>query len=139
MKQIGLLLGSVAMTALVLAGCATASGKGCAPKGKEVTICLNGRPIDFSAEKNLPHRHDSNNLYAPVMPMARALGVNVQADPATKVVFINGKRFVPAGGKQTMGIHVHNGVVFVPVKDFAAAAGLPVQMDLEKGTAAFQK
>jgi hypothetical protein len=126
------------------AGCSTGAGgskttTACAPKDNAVTICLNGKPIDFSAEKTQPHKHENGNLYAPVVALSNALGVKVEADAANKTVTVNGKKIEVASSAEVKGIHVHENAVFVPLKQFAEAAGLKYEMDWEKGVAGFAK
>lgn len=143
MKRVSIGLAGICLVAGLLAGCgakATAT-TACAGRPNDITICVNGKPIDFTAEKSGPHRHDpANNLYAPVVPLAKALGLDVKADPTAKTVTINGKPFVAnTDNGKLKGIHVHDGVVFVPLKDFANAAGLNMEMDIDKGTAGFAR
>jgi hypothetical protein len=130
------------LTLLALtAGCSAGSKAttDCKATDNPVTICLNGKPIDFSAEKTQPHKHENGNLYAPVVAMGKALGVTVEADATAKTAQVNGKKIDVLPTDQIKGVHVHEGAVFVPVKEFAEATGLRHSMDWEKGVVGFAK
>ncbi len=84
--------------------------------------------------------HENGNLYAPVMPLARALGLQVTVDPRTKQVTVDGHPVqVKPATPTPKGIHDHEGAIFVPLKEFAAAAGLSVVIDEKLKTAGFRK
>lgn len=128
----------------VMAGCSASSSTDCKAEGNNVTICVNKKPIDFSAAKNKPHSHETGSIYAPGKVLADALGVpfdaQVAADGKSAKVTVNGKPFEPAMAATTdKGIHVHDGDAFVPVREFAAAAGLKVDVKADQGTAGFAK
>lgn len=130
------LLGLCLLPAL-LAGCAASS---CDPAaGAAVTVCAGGKPIDFSAEKNAPHKHESGNLYAPVVPLAQALGIPIETDVNTMTVTIGSQKLHMPTTATVKGVHLHDGALFVPLKEFAKAAGLKLDMDFDKGTAGFTK
>lgn len=127
------------LVGLVLTGCGGKATTGCSGPENGVTVCVNGKAVDFSAEKNGPHKHESGNIYAPVIPLAAALGIKVEADAGSKTVTIAGKKLEVASSEAVKGVHVHDGAVFVPVNEFAAAAGLKVEVNFDKGTAGFAK
>lgn len=134
-----LFLALLALTAGCSASAKATATTACQAKDKAVTICLNGKPIDFSAEKTQPHKHEIGNLYAPVVAMGKALGVAVEADATAKTARVNGKKIDVVATDQIKGVHVHEGAVFVPVKEFADATGLTFEMDPDKGVAGFAK
>jgi hypothetical protein len=103
----------------------------CSSLGSSVTICINGKPLSFKVNA-LPHVHDGQ-VYAPVEAMADQLGVKVQVhltvDQKSAVVDLNGKPFQPNLAKGQLGVHVHGATTYVPVTEFAKAAGLQVLPD----------
>lgn len=119
---------------LLLTGC-FGRGGGCTARAGQVTICVSGKPVDFSGQPAPPHAHELGNLYAPVLPLARAVGLPVTADPRTLVVIIAGRPFAAPVSPAVKGIHLHAGVVYVPLREFAAAAGLRLDLDFARGTA----
>jgi hypothetical protein len=125
----------LAAAGVLAAGCARATT---ACKGPAATICLNGHPLAFAAG-NQPHGHEVGNLYAPVDVLAKQLHLDVKssvsADGKKIEVLLNGKPFAPAMADGAKGVHVHNGQVYVPVREFAAAAGLKLQLDAATGVA----
>lgn len=74
-----------------------------------------------------------------MQPLAKALGLTVEADTKANTVSISGKKFEAVSNNQVKGIHVHDGAVFVPLKEFAAATGLKADINFDKGTAVFAK
>jgi hypothetical protein len=133
------LMAALAIAALVLTGCSSAT-TACEPKGTSVNICVNGHPIDFSQEPFQPHVHEPGNIYAPVLPVAEALGLIVEVNVEALTVSIGDIPFaVPAATDSFMGIHVHEGNVFVPLKEFATAIGAKMAMDADNGTAGFNR
>jgi hypothetical protein len=136
-------VGVGAMLAGLLWGCSSSASTACEGKPNAVTICANGKPIDFSREKNGPHVHEAGSIYAPVEVLGQALGIpvaaEVSADGKSARVTINGKAFAVKMASGAKGIHVHDGETFVPLKEFAAAAGLMLDLNVNKGTAGFAK
>lgn len=139
MKRLAVAVLSLALGGLLISGCTSESKVVCQPVPNSATICLNGKPIDFSREQTGPHVHENGNLYAPVVALAKGLGVEATVDAGGKSVTVNGKKLEVSGQTTVKGIHEHASAIFVPVKEFAAAAGLRVQVDSEKGTASFTK
>jgi hypothetical protein len=145
MKRLTIALSVLSLVA-VLAGCGatapTPTSATCQAKENALVLCQNGKEIDFSAEKTKPHKHEA--FYAPVVPLAKALGVTVDAkvsaDGKTGTLSISGKEFKPTStATDFKGLHVHEGALFVPLKEFAAAAGLTLKIDDAKQTVNFTK
>jgi|GEM_PF-3548639 len=128
--------------ALIVAGCGKPT-TACAGRDKEVTICVNGRSISFAEARNGPHGHEAGSLYAPAWVLGDALGVDVRTqvspDGKSAIITVGGKPFSPAMAGSAQGVHVHDGEVFVPLREFAAAAGLKLDLDVEKGVAGFAR
>ena len=123
-----------------LAGCGSSTPTtACTPRGNDFVICLNGKPIDFSAAKVGPHMHETGNIYAPVLELAQALHVPVQVDAPHQVVIVNGQQVKATTGQTPKGIHLHGDEVFVPIREFAQAAGLTVELRADGHTAGFAK
>lgn len=140
MNRIYRALVTLSLLPVLLTGCAATATTACDAKtGANVTVCVNGKAVDFSAEKNQPHKHESGNLYAPVVPLANALGVKIETDVNGKTVTVNGKKVDLVPTETIKGVHVHDGALFVPLKEFAAAAGLKMDMNFDRGTAGFAK
>jgi len=130
----------VSALALVTAGCsATKANTACEPVDNAITVCLNGKAMDFSKEKTQPHRHENGNLYAPIVPVAEALGIKIEIDTEKKTAVVNGKTLEVISSDEIKGIHVHEMAMFVPMKEFAAATGLEHKMDVDKGVIGFAK
>lgn len=138
-----------AFAGLVLALLAAALGAGCSEattvcRGpeQEITVCVNGRRLAFD-ERHAPHRHEAGSLYVPALEMADRLGLDVRSvisgDGQSAIVTVKGKPFDPAMADGARGIHVHDGVVFVPLRELAAAGGLDLDMDAEMGIAGFAR
>jgi hypothetical protein len=132
-------LAGLALLAGGLAACGGQPTTACTPKDKAVVVCVNGKPIDFSTAKNGPHKHEAGSIYAPVEQLAGALGVDIMVDPGGKTVTVNGQKVQVVGVPGAMGVHVHSQEIFVPVREFARAAGLKVDVDDKKGIAGIAK
>lgn len=144
MKRNFAMLGVAVILAGVMAGCsASGASTACKAEGSNVTICLNTKPIDFSTSKTKPHSHEAGSIYAPGKVLANALGVpfdaQVAPDGKSAKVTVNGKAFEPAMPSGAKGVHVHDGEAYVPVKEFADAAGLKVDVKADQGTAGIAK
>lgn len=134
------------LAALVLAffaaGCAPAATTACGGPSQEINICVNGKRIQFD-ERFLPHRHENGSLYVPVEPLARRLGLDVRTiirgDGQTAIVTVNGRPFAPAMASGARGVHVHDGQVFVPLRELAVTARLRLDMDADLGIAGFAR
>ena len=137
----------LAMAAVVLlmavlgVGCSHSS-TACSGPEDSVNICVNGRRIAFEADAQ-PHMHETGSLYAPVDVLARRLGLDVRTvisgDGQSALVTVNRKPFAPAMAHGSKGVHVHQGTVYVPLREFAAAAGLELDMSAETRTAGFAR
>ncbi|HWI65787.1 MAG TPA: hypothetical protein VNT75_28505 [Symbiobacteriaceae bacterium] len=129
------------LLALLLAGCTEATTV-CRGPEQEINICVNGKRLVFD-EHHPPHRHEEGSLYVPVEPLAERLGLDVRwvirGDGKSAIVTVNGKPFDPAMAYGSKGVHVHDGAVYVPVRELAAAAGLELDMDAEAGMAGFAR
>jgi hypothetical protein len=125
----------------VAAGCSRPT-TACRGPAEEINICMNGRRIEFT-ERYLPHRHESGSLYVPVEPLARQLRIDVRTvirgDGQSAIVTVGGRPFDPAMASTAKGVHVHDGQVYVPLRELAAAARLQLDMDAETGTAGFAR
>lgn len=139
LATVGLVAGLVVALVAVLgaAGHAGRPTTACDPVPGLVTLCINSRPLEF-AEGERPHWH-GNRLYAPVEPLGRKLGVEVRArlfaDGESALLYVNRKAFAPAMAHDALGVHAHDGVVFVPLREFALAVGLDLEIDAKTGTA----
>ena len=134
---------------LLVFAAALGAGVGCSepttacrgPAG-EINVCINGRRIEFS-DQYPPHRHEAGSLYVPVEPVARQLRIDVRTvirgDGQSAVVTVGGRPFDPAMAFTAKGVHVHDGQVYVPLRELAAAARLKLDMDAETGTAGFAR
>ena len=131
-----------ALLAAVAAGCGKPS-TACRSQENAVTICLNGKPLDFRRARNAPHAHEHSQIYAPAGVLAKQLKVDVRMrihpDGKSAMVTVNGKPFEPAMSHGSKRVHVHDGEVFVPVREFAKAAGLQVEIDVQQGWAGFAR
>lgn len=129
------------VAAVAGAGCAEPT-TACQGPAHEINVCINGRRIQF-AEGHLPHKHESGSLYVPVEPLARQLGIDVRTvirgDGQSAIVTVGGLPFDPAMAFTAKGVHVHDGKVYVPLRELAAAARLKLDMDAETGTAGFAR
>lgn len=136
------LFSAVLVLALLVAGCATAATTACGGPAQEINICVNGKRIQFD-KAFLPHRHETGSLYVPVEPLARTLGLDVRSiirgDGQSAIVTVNGRPFAPAMASGAKGVHVHEGQVFVPLRELAATVGLRLDMNAETGTAGFAR
>lgn len=139
MNRVLVSLIGLSLLALVLSACGGKPTTACEPRKNEVVVCLNGKPIDFSKEKNGPHKHETGSIYAPAASLAQALGVNAMIDAGARKVMVNGKAIPVVSVPGAKNIHLHDGVIFVPVKQFAEAAGLSCDVDYGKGTAGIAK
>ncbi|HYF91899.1 MAG TPA: hypothetical protein VD969_06610 [Symbiobacteriaceae bacterium] len=123
------------------AGCSEQTSV-CRGPEQEINICVNGKRIAFD-DRSPPHRHEAGSLYVPVEPLARKLGLDVRtiirADGQSAIVTVKGRPFAPAMAHGAKGVHVHDGLVYVPLRELAAAAGIQLDMDAETGTAGFAK
>lgn len=133
---------AVLVLALLVAGCASAATTACGGPAQEINICVNGKRIQFDAD-SLPHRHETGSLYVPVEPLARTLGLDVRTiirgDGQSAIVTVNGRPFAPAMASGARGVHVHDGQVFVPLRELAVTARLQMDMDADTGTAGFAR
>lgn len=133
---------SVLVLALLATGCAAAATTACAGPVRQINICVNGKRMQFD-ERHLPHRHETGNLYAPVEPLARTLKLDlrmiIRGDGQSAIVTVNGRPFSPAMASDAKGVHVHEGQVYLPLRELAATAGLRLDMDAESGTAGFAR
>lgn len=131
----------VMLLATLAGGCARPS-TACKGPENSVNICINGKRLQFTEEAQ-PHGHETGSIYAPVDVLAGRLGLDVRtwttADGLTATVTVNRKPFAPAMAHGAKGIHVHNGHVYVPLREFAAAAGLKLELNAESLTAGFAK
>lgn len=126
---------------LLVAGC-TGTSTVCRGSEQEITVCVNGKRVLFD-EQFPPHRHESGSLYVPVEPLAEKLGLDVRtvirADGQSAIVTVNGLPFAPAMASGARGVHVHDGQVYLPLRELAAAAGIQLDMDAETGIAGFAR
>lgn len=118
----------------VAAGCSSES-IACAPVKDGVGVCLQGKAIPWSPQLKPPHMHETGGYYAAAEDLAKALGVRAQIAADKKSVTVAGKQVVAMTPKAT-GIHQHDAAVYVPIKEFAEAAGFQVQVDPAKHTVA---
>lgn len=139
-KRVYLMAG--ALLAVLAAGCGKPT-TACRAQENAVTICLNGKPLDFRAARNAPHAHEHGHIYAPAAVLGKQLKVDVRLkitpDGKSAIVTVGGRPFEPAMSHGSKGIHVHDGEVFVPVREFAKAAGLQIEMDVQQGWAGFSR
>lgn len=126
-----LLLVAAAFGAMVLAGCGSQAAQ-CQPVPDGVAVCVGGKAVAFQA-KTKPHMHEAGGFYAPAEELARALGVQVEIAPDKKSVKVAGKE-VKAAAPDAKGIHEHDGLVYVPIKEFAEAAGYKYSANVEQKT-----
>ncbi|HLN62691.1 MAG TPA: hypothetical protein VK464_14185 [Symbiobacteriaceae bacterium] len=134
MRRIAALILAVSLAA---AGCSSASSA-CAPVKDGVGVCLQGKAVAWSPKLKPPHMHESGGYYGPAEDLAKALGVTAQIAADKKSVRVGGKN-VAALTPKAMGIHQHDAAVYVPIKEFAEAAGYLVQVDTGKHTLAISK
>jgi hypothetical protein len=139
MRRLALSACSLVSLAALFAGCTSTSSTACSGPENTVNICYNGTAIDFGQVKTKPHAHESGDLYAPAEALAKAIGATVELDAAKPAVKLNGQAFLPKVAEGGKGIHVHDGLVYVPVKLFAESAGFKVAMNAEKGIAGIGK
>lgn len=139
MKRVTAGLAPLLLAALV-AGCGESTPTtACSPRGSEITICLNGKPLDFSAAQHQPHIHETGNLYAPAIVLAQALHVPAQVDAQHLSVTVNGQAIKAVATQRFKGIHKHDDEVFVPIREFAQAAGITLNIQTDGRTAGFAK
>ncbi len=125
----GHLLGLIGLIAvLVLSGCGGKQTAGCAPIENGVGVCLEGTAVSWTANVRPPHMHEPGGYYAPVQDLAKTLGVMAEVSSDQKSVSVNGKQ-VLAIGPEAQGIHLHDDLVYAPIKEFAEAAGYKVSVD----------
>lgn len=114
-------------------GCSLGS-KGCASVEHGVGVCLDGQPVAWSAGVKAPHMHEEGGYYGGAQDLARALGVQIKVSADKASVTVVGGDQVAAAAKGAKGVHQHELVVFVPIKEFAEAAGYRVQVDTKHNT-----
>ncbi|HLN65384.1 MAG TPA: hypothetical protein VK464_28000 [Symbiobacteriaceae bacterium] len=140
MKRSLIALGLAALAGLAV-GCSRPT-TACHGAPGTITVCVNGRRVLFPPEFQ-PHRHEAGSLYAPAELLAQQLGLDVRthvsADGQSALITVNRKPFAPAMAHGAMGVHVHDGVVYVPLRELAIAAGLKLEMDEGVGVAGFAK
>jgi hypothetical protein len=122
------------------AGCARSTTECRATEG-EVSVCINGRRIKF-ADGAQPHQHEPGSLYAPADVLARQLGLDIRTwvtGTGSVLVTVNRKPFNPAMAHGAKGVHVHGGVVYLPLRELALSAGLKLDMNAERGIAGFAR
>lgn len=129
---------SIAIMALVallgiVAGCAAGTSQGCPPVENGVGVCFDGRPITWSAAVKPPHMHEQGGYYAPVDELATYLKVNPVVASNKKSVLIGGK-IIAAKSDEAVGVHLHEDFVYVPIREFAEAAGFRVVVDAKLHT-----
>lgn len=134
------LVGLSLMMALALTGCGgnKAASASCPSVENAVSVCLDGKPLSWTAGFRPPHWHDPDGYYAPVQDLAKALGAKTMVAPDRKSVSVGGKSVV-ATMQGAMGIHQHDAIVYAPIKEFAEAAGFQVQVDTKKHVVSIQK
>lgn len=129
------------LMAVLLSACGgnnkgTQAVKPCAPVPDGTAVCINGEPIVWQAEvKTLPHMHEQGGFYAPALQLADRLGIadKVQIDKQALTVKVNGtavRSLVP----NARNIHVHDDLVYAPIKEFAEAAGFDVEVNVDQRT-----
>lgn len=101
-------------------------------------MCVNGKAVAWSAAVKPPHMHETGGYYGAAEDLARALGVNAQIAADKKSVRVGGKAVV-AVSKEARGVHTHDTAVFVPIKEFAEAAGFRVTVDAKQHTVSIRK
>lgn len=124
------LLGLGLVAAVVLTGCAgskTASAT-CAPVENGVGVCVEGKAVAWTAKAKPPHMHEAGGYYGLAVDLAKALGVKAEVSADKTKVTISGKA-VRSTAKNAANIHEHEALVFVPIKEFAEAAGFKVEVD----------
>lgn len=134
---------SVAIMALialfgVVVGCAKSTQQSCAPVENGVGVCIDGKPITWSAAVKPPHMHEQGGYYAPVEDLATHLKVNPVVGSNRKSVLIAGK-VVMARSEEAVGVHMHEDFVYVPIREFAEAAGFKVMVDTKAHTVNIQR
>lgn len=130
------------MPALGLAILAMATGCGnkapdCAPMASAVNVCVNGTALLNTAPR-APHAHEQGGYYMDLNDLARALHVNPHVSGDHRSVVVNGKAVI-AASPGAKGVHDHDHVVFVPVKEFAEAAGYKAAVDTRHNTVSLYK
>jgi hypothetical protein len=103
-----------------------------------VGVCVNGKAVAWSAAVKPPHMHESGGYYGAVEDLARALGVHAEVAADQQSVKVGGKSVV-AVSKEAKGVHTHDSAVFVPIKEFAEAAGYHVVVDAAQHTISMSK
>lgn len=116
------------LTLAALTGCSAAQSTACPPVESGVGVCVNGKAIDWSAVVMKPHMHENGGYYAHVEQLAEALHVNPVVASNKKSVLVGDKQ-VTALAPEAKGVHVHEDFVFVPIKEFAEAAGFKAIVD----------
>jgi hypothetical protein len=133
-----LLAASVLVVGLAAAGCSGSSSSACAPVENGVGVCFDGTPVTWSPNVMKPHMHETGGYYGPALDLAGALGVASEIAADKKSVTVGGESVV-AKTQNAKGIHQHDAAVYVPIKEFAEAAGFHVMVDGEKHTVDIRK
>lgn len=139
-KQTKAVLAAVLVLLAFVAGCARSTTE-CPRVEGQITVCINGRRIRF-AEGAPPLRHEAGSLYAPADVLARELKLDIRTwvtPDGTALVTVNRKPFRPAMAEGALGVHVEDGVVYLPLRELALAAGLKLDMNAERGVAGFAR
>ncbi|HYG59250.1 MAG TPA: hypothetical protein VD902_14405 [Symbiobacteriaceae bacterium] len=126
------LVGAV-VGALSLVGCSGQASAACPPVIDGVGVCIDAKPIAWSAGVKPPHMHENGGYYGAVNELATALGAKAEVAGDGKSVKVGGK-VVAATAADAKGIHLHEEFVYVPIKEFAEAAGYKVYVDTGKHT-----
>lgn len=105
-----------------------------------INICVNGRRLTFAAGQQ-PYRSGTGAIFAPADVLARQLRLDIRtlvsADGHSAMVTVNRRPFNPAMAMGAKGVEVREGVVYLPLRELALAAGLRLDMDADSGTAGF--